>query len=175
MNKIIIRLTFIITAISTLTILVFVVSCDAPMTSFSSGNSMTTVRKFFPSAVKIAAINLGPRVSAYPEDAVISQIRDDSRILGYCVESKVVSRSGPFRIRVLLDNQLFVKQATVISYPWDRGRSVRRRSFTEQFAGKGPQDPIQLGKDIDAMTGATISCRVMAQGVRNSIRLLESK
>jgi len=103
----------------------------------------------------------------------ISEIKGDSGILGYCVESKVVSRSGPFRIRVLLDSNLYVKQATVISYPWDRGRDVRKRAFTSQFKGKGPEDPIQLGKDIDAITGATISSRVMAEGVRDTIKLLK--
>ena len=74
---------------------------------------------------------------------------------------------------MLLDSHLYVKQARVISYPWDRGRDVRKRAFTSQFEGKGPEDPIQLGKDIDAMTGATISSRVMAQGVRDTIKLLE--
>ena len=98
----------------------------------------------------------------------------NSGCLGYCVESKVVARSGPFRIRVILDKQLYVKQATVISYPWKRGRDVGKRVFTDQFTGKGPGDAIRLGKDIDAMTGATISSRVMTRGVRDAIELVKS-
>jgi hypothetical protein len=112
--------------------------------------------------------------SSLQNNANISEIKDDSGLLGYCVESKVVSRSGPFWIRVLLDKQLYIKQATVISYPADRGRDVCKRAFTSQFEGKGPEDPIQLGNDIDAMTGATISCRVMAKGVRDTLKLVSS-
>jgi hypothetical protein len=118
-------------------------------------------------------IRQGVQVSRRPEDAKISEIKGDSGLLGYCVESKVVSRSGPFKIRVLLDPQVYVKQVTVISYPWDRGRDVRKHAFTSQFEGKGPKDPIRVGKDIDAMTGATISSRVMAEGVRDTIKLIE--
>jgi Na+-translocating ferredoxin:NAD+ oxidoreductase RnfG subunit len=103
----------------------------------------------------------------------VSEIKGPSDLLGYCVESKVVSRSGPFKILVLLDPQVYVKRASVISYPWGRGRDVRKRAFTSQFEGKGPGDPIQVGKDIDVMTGATISSNVMAEGVRDTIKLVE--
>jgi Na+-translocating ferredoxin:NAD+ oxidoreductase RnfG subunit len=92
--------------------------------------------------------------------------------LGYCVESEVVGRSGPFKIVVVLDKQLIVKQAAVVSYPWPRGRDVARRAFTSQFEGKGPEDAIEIGKDIDAMSGATISCRAMSEGVREAIKIL---
>jgi hypothetical protein len=94
--------------------------------------------------------------------------------VGYCVESELVSRSGPFRIRAFLDQQLVLKRVTVTSYPWERGRDVRKRAFTSQFEGKGPDDAIEIGKDIDAMTGATISCRVVSEGVRDSIKILKA-
>ncbi len=177
MRKILIRLTFIVTVIANLSLLAFVPSCVTSNDSFRTGGKMTAVRQIFPSAVGIAEIpffiSQDAQKSGRPDDAKISEIKGSSGLLGYCVESKIVSRSGPFRIRVLLDKQLYVKQATVISYPWDRGRDICKRAFTDQFKGKGPGDPIRLGKDIDAMTGATISSRVMAEGVRNTIKLLK--
>ena len=139
------------------------------------GQDVQVTRQVFPSAIEIVEVPISPNAQAFgrPAEAKISEIKGASGLLGYRVESKVVSRSGPWRIRVLLNSHLYVKQARVISYPWDRGRDVRKRAFTSQFEGKGPEDPIQLGKDIDAMTGATISCRVMAQGVRDTIKLME--
>ncbi len=173
MAKILVRLTtFIIVAVS-LTMLTTISSCVPSNYSFQVEDKMTAVRRIFPSAVDITETSHGAQVYGRPDDAKISEIKDDSGFLGYCVESKVVSRSGPFKIRVLLDTQLHVKQASVISYSWDRGRDVRKRAFTSQFEGKGPEDPIQLGKDIDAITGATISSRVMAEGVRDTIKLLK--
>ncbi len=156
-----------------LTMLIIISSCLTSASYPPDGGKMTAVRRIFSSAIDIAEISQDARIAGRPDDAAISEIKDDSGLLGYCVESKVVSRSGPFRIRVLLDKRLHVKQATVISYSWDRGRDVCKPAFTAQFKGKGPEDPIQLGKDIDAITGATISCRVMAQGVRDTIKLLK--
>ena len=133
------------------------------------------VHEIFPSATEIAEIPMSRdvQISERPGNHQISEIRDSSGLLGYCVESEPVGRSGPFTIRVYLDRQLVVKRAMVISYPWGHGRDVRKRAFTSQFEGKGPKDAVELGKDIDAMTGATISCRAMAKGVREAIRILK--
>ena len=173
MRKTLIPLTFIATVVVNLGMLVFIPSCAAPDNSIRTEGEMAVIRQVFPSVIDIAEISQDVRVSGRPDDAKIIEIKGDSGILGYCVESKVVSRSGPFRIRVIFDKQLYVKQATVISYPWARGRDVCKRSFTDQFTGKGPKDTIRLGKDIDAMTGATISSRVMTDGVRDAIKLIK--
>ena len=108
----------------------------------------------------------------YSGNPIIDEVKGSSGLLGYWVESKVMSRSGPFTIRVLLDPRLYVKQAKVILYPGKRGREVCSPVFTRQFNGKGPKDPLQLGKDIDAISGATISSRVMTEGVLNAIKLI---
>ncbi len=177
MSKISVRLTTFMVAVAGLSTLAIISSCVESKSSFSNGGIMTAVRQNFSSAIDIVEIpffiSQGAQISGRPDEAKISEIKGDSGLLGYCVESKVVSRSGPFRIRVLLDKQLYVKQATVISYPWDHGREVRKHAFTSQFEGKSPNDPIQIGKDIDSMTGATISSRVMAEGVRDTIKLVE--
>ncbi len=167
-------LTFMI-PIASLATLTIISSCATSTSSSPGGQKMQVARQVFPRAIDIAEVPISQDAQAFgrPAEAKITEIKGDSGLLGYYVESKVVSRSGPFKIRVLLDSCLFVKQATVISYPWDRGRDVRKRAFTSQFEGKGPKDPIQLGKDIDAMTGATISSRVMAEGVSDTIKLLK--
>jgi len=132
------------------------------------------VHEIFPSATVISKMSISRDVETptRPGNHIVSEIRDSSGSLGYCVESKLVSRSGPFKIRVFLDQQLVVKRVIVTSYPWERGRDVRKRAFRSQFEGKGPEDSIEIGKDIDAMTGATISSRVMSEGVREAIKLL---
>ena len=173
MRKILIPLTFIVTIIASLSLLAFVPSCDT--VNSNSMVQLDVVRQMFPSATGLiqTPISQDARVSGRPGNLRISKINGPSGLLGYSVEREVVSRSGPFRIRVLLDPQLSVKRATVVSYPWDRGRDVCKRAFTSQFEGKGPEDPIQIGIDIDAMTGATISSRVMTEGVRDTIKLLK--
>ena len=105
-----------------------------------------TVHEIFPSATNISELTISRDVqtSRSPGNHIFSKIRDSSGLVGYCVESELVSRSGPFRIRVFLDQQLVVKRAIVTSYPWERGRDVRKRAFTSQFEGKGPDDAIEI-------------------------------
>ena len=132
------------------------------------------VREVFPLVTEISEIPLDgeSETSGRPGKTVVSEIRGSSHLLGYLIESKVSGRSGPFSIAVLLDERRVVKRATVVSYPWSRGREVARGSFASQFEGKGPDDAIENGKDIDAVTDATISCKAMTRGVREAVRLL---
>ena len=171
MSKILVSLTLFVNIVVILAMLVAVSSCNQ-----SLGTSTEEIyRDVFPSATHVSEISISQDapIQGRPGKAKVMVIKKTSGLLGYCVESEVSGRSGPFKIRVLLDPQLHVKQATVISYPWERGRDVCRRAFTRQFEGKGPRDLIRIGEDIDAMTGATISSHAMTQGIRDIIKLLK--
>ena len=177
MAKMLIKPAMFMIIITSLAGLFIISSCAVTTSTLEDGpneGKLTALRRIFPDATDITEIPIDQdtRKSGCPDDIKISEIKSELGTLGYCVESKVTARSGPFRIRVLLDKQLYVKQATVISYPWSRGRDVCKNAFTSQFEGKGPEDPIRVDSDIDAITGATISSRAMAEGVRCSITLL---
>ncbi len=172
MSKMLLSLALLMRVVAGSAILVTISGCAD--SAASGAAQMQTVRKVFPSATDISKISIDRDVqeSGRPGNPVISEIRDSSGLLGYRVEFEVVSRSGPFSIRLLLDKHFVVRRAAVISYPWTHGRGVGRRSFASQFEGKGPEDAIEIGKDIDAVSGATISCDAMTRGVREAIKLL---
>ena len=166
------QLTLLDSAVAGLAVLAGV--CGCADSAASDAMQIETVREVFPSATDISrmSIDRGVQTSGRPGYPIVSEIRDSSGLLGYSVVSGVVGRSGPFKIHVVLDKQCVVKRATVISYPWSHGREVTRRSFARQFEGKGPEDAIKIGNDIDAVSGATISSRAIAQGVREAVKLL---
>ena len=172
MSKMLLRLALLVPVVAGLAILVAV--CGCADSAANSAVQIETAREVFPSATDISEISINRDVqeSGRPGNPLVSEIRDSSGILGYSVVSDVVGRSGSFKIQVLLDKQHVVRRATVISYPWTHGRGVGRHSFASQFEGKGPGDAIKIGDDIDAVSGATISCRAMALGVREAIKLL---
>lgn len=143
----------------------------------SAGGKMELVRQVFPSATDIVELpmNQDDETPDRSGQAAVSAVRGPLGPLGYLVETQVTGRSGPFGIAVLLDETSTVKWATVTSYPWTHGRDVSRHSFTRQFEGKGRGDAIEVGRDIDAVTGATLSCRAMANGVRAAVDLLAKR
>ena len=172
MSKMLLPLALLVPVVAGSAILVTISGCAD--SAGSGAAKMQTVRKVFPSATDISKISINRDIqeSGRPGNPVVSEVRDSSGLLGYWVESEVASRSGPFRLNILLDKHFVVRRAAVISYKWTHGRGVGRRSFASQFEGKGPKDPIEIGKDIDAVSGATISCDAMARGVREAIKLL---
>lgn len=139
-----------------------------------AGGQTNAFAEVFPTATRTVEVPLNDALRAESGLSRLSvqEVRSPVGTLGYCVESEVTGRSGPFTIRVLLDTDLTIRQSSVLSYSWARGRGVRTTGFTGQFEGKSLADPIRVGGDIAAVTGATVSCEAMARGVRQSLRLI---
>ncbi|MDD5593972.1 MAG: FMN-binding protein [Candidatus Margulisbacteria bacterium] len=54
------------------------------------------------------------------------------------------------------------------------GANIVKPAFLSQFTGKTAKDPIEPKKDIDAITGATISSRAVCVGVKNALEKFQS-
>lgn len=156
--------------------LIALLGCAVSPPSGSDKPLLSMVQRAIPETVELRDVPVpeASRNAKHAREIVVKEIRGASGALGYCVESTVTAKSGPFRIRVLADTTLSVQHASVVSYTWERGRDVRKSQFTRQFEGKGPDAPLRIGQDIDAMTGATLSSRAMCAGVRDSVTLLKT-
>lgn len=81
---------------------------------------------------------------------------------------------GPVEFCIALDPKTAkVKNLAVMSYEEKRGRPIARNNFLNQFIGKGSQDPLQVRKDIRAISGATISSDCTCFAVRKAIVVFE--
>lgn len=59
-----------------------------------------------------------------------------------------------------------VTQVEIVEYREHFGGQVRGRNWLHQFKGKTPQDSFKLGSDIHNISGATMSCRHVTEGVK---------
>lgn len=66
-----------------------------------------------------------------------------------------------------------VKQIEVMDYRENYGSEVRRREWRQQFAGKKASDPLVLDQDIKSVSGATLSCRHLIEGVKRLLAVHE--
>ena len=66
-----------------------------------------------------------------------------------------------------------VERVEIMVYREPRGDEVRDVRFRKQFQGKTSQDPLRLNRDIDAVSGATVSSASLAVGVRRATILVE--
>lgn len=66
-----------------------------------------------------------------------------------------------------------VERVEIMTYRESRGAEVRRSAFLRQFENRTVDDPVRTGSDIRHVTGATISSRAIARGVRLALALYE--
>lgn len=93
---------------------------------------------------------------------VIAYIMPDSRASGY---------GGDVRVNVATDVEGNVLVADVVGHAETPGLGdvIEKPDFLAQFVGKGINDPISVGDDIDNIAGATVSVRATAAAVKGAL------
>ena len=80
---------------------------------------------------------------------------------------------GPVEIITAMTTDAVVKKVRVMSYQEQRGQPIARNSFMNQYRGKTSKSPLEVGKDIIPISGATISSRAATFTVNKAIVLYE--
>jgi Na+-translocating ferredoxin:NAD+ oxidoreductase RnfG subunit len=83
-------------------------------------------------------------------------------------------KHGPVKYVVALDLEGKVTNVAVMMMAEQRGKPISTKRFLSQFVGKTAANPVMVGKDIDAVSGATISSRATAFAVKKVITLYET-
>lgn len=95
----------------------------------------------------------------------IYKVKDGDSLLGYCVSVASPGFGGDIDMMVALDGESKVLGVKIVSLSETPGLGSRvaDSSFLDLFKGKGTG--IELGKDVDAISGSTISSRAVTAGV----------
>lgn len=67
-----------------------------------------------------------------------------------------------------------IKQVEILSYRESHGGEIRLPAWRQQFAGKTAQSPIKVGADIANISGATLSCTHVTEGIKRIAGLIET-
>ncbi len=92
---------------------------------------------------------------------------------GYALIDDEPGQHEPITFGVRLSPTGVVERQEILVYREPRGDEVRAERFRRQFVGKSARDPIAVSADGDAISGATISSRAMATGVRRAVLLVD--
>lgn len=98
------------------------------------------------------------------------QAEKGGEIIGYAVIGRASGKVKDFTYMLCLAPKGKIERLEILEYEEARGRGVKRKGFLGQFEGKTMADPLKLGKDIDGVTGATISCRGLTEAVHTVLR-----
>ena len=92
---------------------------------------------------------------------------------GYAFIDEEKGEHLPITFAVKLAPDGRVLRQEIVVYREARGDEVRDDRFRAQFIGKSARDAIDTNQDIVAVSGATISSRAMAVGVKRAVVLFD--
>jgi electron transport complex protein RnfG len=95
------------------------------------------------------------------------------RIDGYAFIDEQMGEHLPITFAVKLSPAGKIERQEIVIYRESRGDEVRDEKFRHQFVGKGATDAITTDQDITVVSGATISSRAMAVGVKRAVVLFD--
>jgi electron transport complex protein RnfG len=91
--------------------------------------------------------------------------------LGVIITDKVIGKHEFITYAVGISNEAKTTAPFILDYRESYGLQVERDEWRNQFVGKMRHDKLKVGKDIDNISGATLSCVNISNGIR---RLLVS-
>jgi Na+-translocating ferredoxin:NAD+ oxidoreductase RnfG subunit len=105
--------------------------------------------------------------------AQILKATSADKAIGYAIHGYAEGYHGLIHTLVTTDTDFNVKSVQIVSHTETDGYADRfaSRDFLRQFIGK-PVGRLRLGKGIDSVSGATVSCRAVANGVAAAVDYL---
>jgi Na+-translocating ferredoxin:NAD+ oxidoreductase RnfG subunit len=67
---------------------------------------------------------------------------------------------------VVYTNDLDIRHVQVLRYREQIGGAVQNQQWLKQFRGTSPESSFERGKDVDGITGATISVDALISGLK---------
>ena len=93
--------------------------------------------------------------------------------LGFVVVDEVIGKFELITYAVGLAPDGTVKQVEVLSYRESHGGEIRLPAWRRQFVGKTAASPLRVGDDIANISGATLSCQHVTEGVRRIVAVID--
>jgi Na+-translocating ferredoxin:NAD+ oxidoreductase RnfG subunit len=98
----------------------------------------------------------------------------DGKRTGYAILDAEIGLHEPIDFGVRFDDKGTVSRMEIMAFREPYGDGVRADRFREQFVGKTAKDAITAGRDIDIVSGATLSSRSVALGVKRDVLVLQA-
>ncbi len=139
----------------------------------------------------------GSQTAIYTQQAVdeyntiLYKILQKNQIIGWAYTRRVYScRAGGcdqhpdpsasitreyFDYYAILDQQYSILELKVYNYAATHGQEICSKAWLRQFKGYNGSKPLRYGKDIDGVSGATISGRAITEDVEAGIKMFTKK
>ena len=118
---------------------------------------------------------LGKTKTSVWEDSYVTFIaRKGDAVLGYAVIVEEIGKHRPMTFVVGVGSNLKIRDAALMVYREAYGGEVRDRRFLRQYKGKDLKDPLLPFRDIQNISGATLSVEAIGRGSKKALALVDA-
>lgn len=103
----------------------------------------------------------------------VRMARQGGATQGFVVVDEVIGKFERITYAVGVSADGSVRQVEVLSYRESHGHEIRLPAWRKQFVGKTAASALQVGEDIANISGATLSCTHVTEGVRRNVIWLD--
>ena len=104
-------------------------------------------------------------------NSIADSAKKDGATAGWLLVDQVIGKAEAITYALALDAHGAVTRLEVLEYRETHGGEIRLPAWRKQFVGKTAADPVRLDADIHNISGATLSCRHVTDGVRRLLSL----
>ena len=97
------------------------------------------------------------------------EARQGDAVLGRVIVDSVLGKFEQIDYAVAVDGAGKVLGIEILTYREGHGAEVRLPAWRNQFVGKTAGDPVRIGSDIANISGATLSCTHITDGVHRLV------
>jgi Na+-translocating ferredoxin:NAD+ oxidoreductase RnfG subunit len=117
----------------------------------------------------VTAAGVPPRSARWP----VRLAWKGTSLLGVVVTDDVIGKFELISYAVGIAADGSVRQVDILSYRESHGHEIRLPAWRRQFVGKTRAAPLRLGDDIANISGATLSCQHVTDGVRRIVAVVD--
>ena len=103
------------------------------------------------------------------DTALVLRVWDGDSLRGFARVRHVKGKDQLITFLVAVDPALRLRDVDILVYREAYGGEVAYDAWRKQFRGRGPDDPLEVGRDIRSISGATISVNAVTLGVRRTL------
>jgi len=92
----------------------------------------------------------------------------------YAIQMNEIGKTEPITFMVGMSPEGRVTEVVIMIFRENRGWEVKEKRFLNQFRGKSLRSSIRVDEDIINYTGATLSSKAVARGVKRALFLLDA-
>jgi Na+-translocating ferredoxin:NAD+ oxidoreductase RnfG subunit len=115
---------------------------------------------------QVARIERQSGVSVRSTEQRVWQARADGKLLGWFIVDQVIGKHELITYAAGINPGGSLRQFQVLEYRENYGSQIRYPSWRDQFVGKTAADKLELDADIANISGATMSCRHVTEGIK---------